>query len=362
MYLQRLNEHQVKPSKNGSSLNTECVTCFGAVLIPKQHIQKSTDIHFDAVRQLILEFTSTMHDLYKEGKVAEVMCVQPISFKLFKDMSLIVLSEYKHNLRFENKASCHADTEYSTTLNPPGKIINISGETDGTMLYCDIPIKTWEDKELKALINLKPKEVGQPLAEIRGMGEIFKTRVGVHAPKFCGVLTTGLTWTMSFRTYLDGQVNYGRTELINTWNEQEKSPDTEGIDIVTSLLMTSLRSAEVLIKIINERNKKLSSCEEYYPDTDTWSDGSDADDGVSGGGNGGGGSGDRDRVVKSVSNALSKMSTRNTTSKNSSNKHGKRTPLAPVNTNSIITFENMVKHDNLLQSGSMLCMNFGNSL
>ena len=90
----------------------------------------------------------------------------------------------------------------------------------------------------------------------------------------------------------------------------------------------------------------MSSVEDY-PDTDDDDNGDDECDGGNGGGNGG--SGD----VKAVLKSFAKMSTRSNTKSNTETNeksHGKqRTPLTPINANSIISFENMNKRDNFLQ-------------
>ena len=284
----------------------------------------------------------------------EVVFVQPYSFQLFREISLIVLSEYAEDLRFECKKSNHVDTKYTTTLqSQEGKIIKISGETDSTMLYCDISISTWEDKSLDKSAKTM-KEIGQPLAEVKGMAELFKARVGREAPKFFGVLTTGLVWTMSSRVYSNGNVVFAKTSPINALNEQKNAIDDEGLNIITSFLLASLRSAEELIKIIDENGKRVLSSVKDYPDTDDLPDDDDGDDecdGNSGGGNGGGNGGSGD--VKAVSKSFSKMSTRSNTKSNSEKSeksHGKlRTPITPINASSIISFENMNKRDNFLQ-------------
>ena len=368
-----LVETKKTSSKNGSSLNQECVECFGSSLILKDSISMClSDVCFDQVRVFVRTFTLKMHALFKDEKFAEVEYVQPLSFELFKESSLVVLSEYEPNVRFERKTFCVVDTKYSTTLNPSGKIVKVSGETDTTMLYCGVPIMTWEDKRLDKKASTI-EEIGQPLAEISGMGEKFQTQVGVQAPKFCGVLTTGLIWTVSYRAYRrNGHIVFGNTVPISTWNEDRNALDDDGLDTVTSLLITSLRSTEVLIKIIDANNKKLSSVEEYVPDTDDLPSGSDEDDDESGGGNGGGGGNGRGRsgVMEAVSKSLSNLSTPSATESATDSRveeaskkcSSRRTPLAAIDMNSIVTFENMVKHDNLLQRRSVLhCMKIGNA-
>jgi len=359
----KLLETKNVSSKDGSTLNAECVACFGAVLVSRKNIViRSTDKCFDQVKELVRNYTTQMRDFYVAGVMDEVAVVQPHSFQLFREISLIVLSDYADDLRFECKKSNHVDTKYTTTLySSSGKIINISGETDSTMLYCGISISTWEDKSLDKSAK-SVKEIGQPLAEVKGMAELFKARVGREAPKFFGVLTTGLVWTMSSRDYSNGNVTFANTDSINAWNEPKDAIDDEGLNIITSFLLASLRSAEVLIKIIDEKGKRIMSSVEDYPDTDDLPDDDDGDndgdndgddecDGNSGGGNGGGSGGSGD--VKAVLKSFSKMSTRSNTKSNTEKNeksHGKRrTPLTPINASSIISFENMNKHDNYLQ-------------
>ena len=357
-----LLESKKTSSKNGSEMNTECVKCFGAAVISQNIIPLCQDEDcFDQVRQLVCEFTKNMIDSFKKGDVGEVQYVQPLSYALFRSISDIVLSNYTRDIKLENKKTNIVDTQYRTILRTPqGKYINVSGETDITMLYCGIPIETWEDKVLNMEDVTSPTTIGQPLAEVGGMGEKFKDMVGAQAPTFCGVLTTGLLWTMSFRIYSNGQILYKRTNPINacSWIENVPTPDDDGINIITSLLLTSLRKAEELIQIIDQRNKVIFSRWSHCPDKDGWSEENDEDSDDSGGGNRGDGGGDRDSVIKSVSNDLSKMTTRSTTktrgeAKNG-NSHGKRTPLSPINMNSIISIDNLAKHNSLLQQKSVL--------
>ena len=344
--MDKLLETKNVSSRNGSTLTRECVACFGAILV-NDIVIRSADIYFDQVNELVLNYTTTMHDLYVAGNTAEVEFVQPNSILLFRAISLIVLSEYAEGLRFECKETNQVDTKYATTLySSSGKITNITGETDSTMLFHGIPILTWEDKSL-GMSATSANEIGQPLAEVKGMAEHFKAHVGREAPKFFGVLTTGLIWTMSSRAYSNGNVVFANTNPINAWNEQTSTIDNEGLNIITSLLLVSLRSAKELIKIIHEKGKRIMSSVEDYPDTDDDDNGDDECDGGNGGGNGG--SGD----VKAVLKSFAKMSTRSNTKSNTETNeksHGKqRTPLTPVNANSIISFENMNKRDNFLQ-------------
>ena len=348
--LEKLVDKKKTSTKYGSSLNEECVQTFSAPMIPGHLIQKyDTDCHFLSVLSLVREYTFKMADLVGEGKTAEVENVQPVSLKLFRAIILIVLSEYGELLRFECKGTSLSDTKYSTILTPPGKVVTVRGETDTTMLYCQIPIGLWEDKIL-GKDGTTPKEIGQGLAEVKGMGERFHLHNGAQAPKFCGVFTTGLTWAVTYRTYEDGSVLFSRTVPITTWNKEAHVPDENGLIIVTSLLLSSLHSAKKLIEIIDDRLRKTTSVKDDKDDGD--SDGGVGGDGGGGGGDGGGDSGDggdRGSVGKALSNSFSKMSTRKATTSGvkKSNRNGgrKRTPLGPINMNSIITFENMAKHN-----------------
>ena len=190
-----------------------------------------------------------MHDMCADRKTDECSYVQPVSLKLFGDISHIALSDHAENLKIECKKSNHIDTKYSTTLHhPSGKIIKISGETDSTLLYCGVPISTWKDKSLNKTAETV-QEIAQPLAEVKGMVEKFKEHVGRDAPKFFGVLTTGLIWTMPIRGFSEGNVVFAKTNAIYAWNEETDTIDDEGLNIITSILLSSLRSAEVLIKM-----------------------------------------------------------------------------------------------------------------
>ena len=346
-------------SRNGSTLNSECLACFGAVLINEKHIViRSDDICFCQVKELVKTYTTRMHDLLVAGKTDEVVFVQPLSIQLFRDISLVVLSEYVKDLRFECKESSHIDTKYSTTLrSSSGKIFNIRGETDSTMLYSGISISTWEDKSLRMSAK-SVQEIGQPLAEVKGMAELFKARVGREAPKFFGVLTTGLLWTMSIRTYSNGNVVFANTNSINAWNDQKDIIDDEGLNVITSFLLASLRSAEKLIKIIVKKGVRIMSSVEDNSDADDLPDDDDDDDddddefdGNSGGNDGGGndGSGDVNALLKSFSKVSTRSDTKSNTEKNEKSHGKRRTPLTPINASSIISLENMNNHDNFVQ-------------
>ena len=79
-------------------MTEQCGECFSISRIPKRSITiLSTDICFDQVKGLVYEYTMQMHDMCADRKTDECSYVQPVSLKLFGDISHIALSDYAEN-------------------------------------------------------------------------------------------------------------------------------------------------------------------------------------------------------------------------------------------------------------------------
>lgn len=268
--------------KEGSSLTTECLKCSNASVPSAARIDKGTTArHFDSVKALVVSYTELMASLVaQEVSVDEAVHVQPMSFELFANICNIALAEYAEELRMESKGTCMLDAQYTSVLcTENGKIFNVSGETDSTLLYCNTPIQTWGDKYLPKK-GTHTKEIGQPLAGVADRAEGFKNSVGVEAPRFWGILTTGLVWTMSIRAFSQGHLVHTRTAPIRTWDHERNEINDDNVERVTSLLLKAVLSAEKLIKIVRSRQKSavsgLAPCLEDMPDH--YDEDSDSDD------------------------------------------------------------------------------------
>jgi hypothetical protein len=247
--------------KQDKSLSTECLACFKASILSVNRIDKCTTVaHFESVKALVVSYTEHMARLVEQGvHVDEVKNVQSMSFELFTNICNIVLEEYAGDFKIEKKDTSSIDLQYTTVLCAEnGKVFHVSGETDATLLYCNTPIQTWEDKDLSKDATLT-NEIAQPLAEVAGMAERFKGSVGVEAPNFWGVLTTGLVWTMSVRSFSEGRPVYTRTAPIKTWDCERRKINEDHVERITSLLLNALLSAEKLIKIVQRSQKSQFS-------------------------------------------------------------------------------------------------------
>jgi hypothetical protein len=188
------------------------------------------------------------------------------------------------------------------------ELTKVTGECDSTLLYGLIPVACWEDKNLTQKLTT-PLEIGQAFAEVKGTSEIFKNSIRLAAPRFTGVLTSGLVWSLAIQEFRDGANLYTRTAPIETVIDGTISD--ENVNIVASLLIYHLETIQVLMEMIDEYHhslhKKSATLVSDFPQDDLSQDDDhdDDDDDDDDQGNSDGHQGDQENRVTTRLQALS---------------------------------------------------------
>lgn len=345
-------------SKDGSKLSTDCVNYFKSRKIKPEKIRPQPNPLFQFIKNEVMAHSTNMINLCRANKVDEVTYVQPNSFCFFQKICQIYLFEYLNEIELVNKTTNIGLTSYTTILTcDNGENFYVNGQTDSTLLYCGIPIATWEDKNLKLTLD-STTEIGQALVEVKATSEYFKSSIGLPPPRFTGILTNGLVWSLVIQLYSteSGKPLYTRTLPISIYSRDETSTIItiveENVNTVTSLLIYHLQTIQSLIHFVDLQNQKINNTPNLtFPENqnDDQEDHDDDDD-----------ENNDDKVkgktsLKKAFQAISISSSgENKTSKNknkdqksSGKKSGKnkRNALQSLNSNSMLTHENMYKHN-----------------
>jgi hypothetical protein len=229
-----------------------------------------------------LNTQKTMLSFLVDQKFDEVDYIQKESFQFFlKICRQYFPNNFQENITLVKKGpdSGPQGISYSTILrNNVDELTKVKGECDSTLLYGLIPVACWEDKNLTKTLTT-PSEIGQAFAEVKGTSEIFKNSIRLTAPRFTGVLTSGLVWSLTIKEFRDGADLYTRTTPIETVKNGTIS--NENVDIVASLLIYHLETIQVLMEMIDEYHhslhKKPATFVSDFPQDDH-SQGDDDDD------------------------------------------------------------------------------------
>eukprot|EP00604_Paraphysomonas_vestita_P004441 CAMPEP_0174825186 /NCGR_PEP_ID=MMETSP1107-20130205/42519_1 /TAXON_ID=36770 /ORGANISM="Paraphysomonas vestita, Strain GFlagA" /LENGTH=447 /DNA_ID=CAMNT_0016056567 /DNA_START=2100 /DNA_END=3443 /DNA_ORIENTATION=- len=348
-------------SKDGSKLSTECVNYFKSIKIEPAKIIPQPNLLFQLIKNEVMAHSTNMINLRRANQVDEVTYVQPNSFRFFQKICQIYLFEYQNEIELVNKTTNIGLTSYTTILAcDNGEIFYVNGQTDSTLLYCGIPIATWEDKNLKLTLD-STTEIGQALVEVKANSEYFKGSIGLPPPRFTGILTNGLVWSLVIQSYSteSGKPLYTRTLPISIYSKDETSTIItiveENVNTVTSLLIYHLQTIQSLIHFVDLHNQKINNTPNLtFPENqnDDQEDHDDDDEENN----------DDDKVQgkkslkkafqaisisSSGENKTSKNKDENKNQKSSGKKSGKnkRNSLQPLNSNSMLTHENMYQHN-----------------
>ena len=163
-------------TKQGSALSSIDEEAFNAPLFLPTRIEPAPSEKHEAIKEELIKFTNKMMKLLQENKCDEVQFVQPNTFQFYREICRLYLSDY--DLRLVNRSIDQTSTEYSTTMycTDNEEMVKIKGETDSTLLYCGVPVATWEDKRLDFDL-LRHSARAQALAEVKGNSQRFRNCV-----------------------------------------------------------------------------------------------------------------------------------------------------------------------------------------
>ena len=100
-------------------------------------------------------------------------------------------------------------TAYSTVLvtAEQGAVL-VTGETDISVVFMGKCIMVWEDKNIALDLFKDYKPRSQVLAEVKAMNQVIHESFSTYPPKFCGVLTNGIDWSMVSAVAVQGKQSY----------------------------------------------------------------------------------------------------------------------------------------------------------
>ena len=150
------------------------------------------------------------------GKQDEVKFVQPRSLALCQALFRVLLPDIFDELSFCRKGYDSGYTSYSTVLmTAEGEACFVKGETDISIVYMGKCIMVWEDKKLtlEQFGGYKPRS--QVLAEVKAMNQLIHESLQGYPPRFCGVLTNGIDWSIAQAIFKEGKQLFFISEPCN---------------------------------------------------------------------------------------------------------------------------------------------------
>ena len=216
------------------------------------------------IREELLKYIITMTSFSMETTTSEIDDLQEeLTSQLFSNISEQYFSERFQNEIVLAKRGFDSRTRYSTILRSNvGELTKVRGECDSTLLYGDIPVACWGNRSVsnKQFFTTRPKAgtFAQAFAEIKGTSEHFQNAIGLAAPRFTGVLTSGLVWTLVIQEFYEGSHRYTDTSPIAMLSRTGTIVDGN-VDIVASLLMYHLEATEVLMGMIDDHFARLKN-------------------------------------------------------------------------------------------------------
>lgn len=231
-----------KRTRNGSQLTKNCVKTFNPITIPTDKLLSSEVVE---ITNILTMHIADMKLLKEQGNIDEVRYVQPKSKELVTTILSFYFPHVLSKIIVASKTEEYEKTQYATVLiADDGEKIPVKGETDITILYCGVPVAVWEDKNLNKELKT-PDEIGQSLAETKANAMTFVKSISLEAPTFCGILSTGLLWSLTTRRYHEGLENYFCTE------------PTSDLDKAAGLLVQYLRSIQGLMLLVDKSIESL---------------------------------------------------------------------------------------------------------
>jgi hypothetical protein len=250
---------KISRKKDGSKLSHTELRTFAIILESPSEYLGDMSSGFDESKispccELVKEYSIQNRKDYEKGVVNENN-LQRRSFELLKSLFFVVLPQYFDKFRFCRKEKGHSETKYTTSLVVDDTEVIVSGETDIAVYYKMVCVYSWEDKNLDKTLTTH-QERGQVVSEVKAFAEEFKSKISVEDNFiFCGVITSGLSWSFCNRRFLLGCARYILTEpiLIEVKKNKKMSYDVDSIslNIATKILIETVMKVEHLIKIIN---------------------------------------------------------------------------------------------------------------
>lgn len=250
-------------SKKGSCLSATEVAAFPIRLIPSSQLEHSVShidedsAEFKAVFDLLTSYTGLMITLHRQKSTAEVEYVHQPTFRFLKDISNALLpEEYINEMEFCEKAPEKSiSIKYSTELEIQGKFLDISGEADFCMKFCEVPLFVLEAKNLLETCDT-PKEKAEVLVETKGFAEEFCKKMTAAPLEFPGLLVSGKLFVFVRRNVAeDGEAVYLLSKPIATF-DGSYSIHEGNMKLVSREIVCMFRTIRGLIQAVTQKNQE----------------------------------------------------------------------------------------------------------
>jgi hypothetical protein len=356
-----LIEDKQKANKQGSQLSkTELyvLNYFDGYFVIS-NVAKLTDPLYNVINALVPSYLSAAVDNLNNGRVDEVKYVRPESLQLLKIIIDHINKTRVDKLIVYDKTTEPPEIYYDTMIIVKGKVVWVSGETDATVRYKNVPVFVWEDKNLDNLCDTA-EEQGEILVAIKGNAEKFKETILVAPVAFCGILTSARVWRAGARVFDEGSSCICLSATINAFSEISKEDEEgnaqyevsqEGLIKVTNMLVDSIKRMMALCNQIDRTIEKLcnlpSSCTNENKQSSNLRDGEKHGDD-----SGDGEESDSKQIMLNQEGEMTSSSKqirdggKSSTSKMTGKSLRKDIQEIPANP---LTFENLARHDLIMQ-------------
>lgn len=252
-------------SKCGSTLGDTEVACFpmDELLITNlpdlvASITPSSD-DCEYVRKEVLTYTQTMMENAKQGKVQENMYIQPPTFSLIKKL----VTHFLPNSGVECSNGV-VEITYTTQLLTSKGLMTVNGQTDLVITTGGVPVGNIEVKNLNNKCSTS-KELGEILAEDKGLAKQHRECIGIEPRLFPSVLVSGMRWVFVDRSFDGAGERYLVFPVLETFNEvadrglNEYSVNEPNVLMVSRLLIRMIHAIKLLMKAAGKmRNKTFN--------------------------------------------------------------------------------------------------------
>ena len=255
-----MNLRKQRKTKTGSCLSATEVEAFPVRSIPTAQMEHLlSHIHedghdFKVVFNLVCDFTSHMMTLYRANTVKELEYVHKPTFQLVKDVFSILIPDYVQDMKFYEKGpGTSIPIEYRTELDVKDSSLEIKGETDLCMRFCEVPLFVLEAKSLLMTFDT-PIEKGEVLAETKGFAEQYSVKMAAAAMEFPSLLVSGKVFVFVRRVVTkDEEVVYLMSRPIETFSNGN-AMHLENIKLVSKEIVNMVETIRRLIQAVLQRN------------------------------------------------------------------------------------------------------------
>jgi hypothetical protein len=177
---------------------------------------------------------------------------------------------------FEKSSGGAVEIAYTTLLETPNGLLPVKGETDQVVAVGDAPVGNIEVKNLDKTCST-PNELGEILAEDKGLAERHRERIGIEPRLFPSVLVSGRRWVFVDRSFDDGE-RYLLFPVLETFDVVIVGEVSECIVNMPNVLMVSrmlIRMIYAMEKLIKATAKKRKEAFDVYRADDDSEEGGD---------------------------------------------------------------------------------------